>query len=731
MGLKFSLEKEAKTFAQIARDITITGHYKSDSSSLTVNTNDKTSTGDASENRTTTSAPPPPPAKKATTLSRPPRPKSMYREAPKSPPPPPPPSANSRNPVILVKTTESGPATVPSKASLPSPPTPPPPKVPHPQSLPSTPVNKDAPALITGTFPLQPSVPSSPGPTATLDRKKLNKKITKDMIGVPTNFQHVSHVGFDPDFNFDSQKIQDTFQMSEPSRKTNAARAPPSNPTTSNPPPSNPPPSNPPTSNPPTSNPPTSNPPPSNPTTSNPLPSNPPTSNPPLSNPPPSNPPTSNPPTSNSPPSNPPTSNPPPSNPPNTNPPPIHPIPILPFQSSPSNPPLPIHPLPILPFQTTHFQSSPSNPPPPPGNRNPVRSPASDASPPQPKEAVSTVSAEPSRGKEQTSVCEEPRDGGPEAPSSSAATPSATPSATQVNDAIHCDTEPEEVAAKGTAGGNESETQAKLLLEESAHKAALDTSDGSRNGLVEETINRTRGNDSVMQPSDAATDVDPIPNSTTASLDSSQAPEADMTLNDHLLAKSDASLVGPDQKCQKNENDTENGANYGPTLSANESDQYNAKIRDSLKELEAMLEELSTSSCESVPSQTTAETEIHDRVTHSASEDAGEGKASDDLETSDETRSSCEFLDAQTNVSSTSVLTYDPDQVGHESFDPLEINKMFEGATLHSNFIFSAENVQIPLAPTRYRRKKSKQEPSPPPPPPTPTEAGQIDSEYL
>ncbi|XP_064089342.1 uncharacterized protein LOC135203541 [Macrobrachium nipponense] len=371
MGLKFSLEKEAKTFAQIARDITMTGHYKSDGPSLTANASDEISTGGTPGERTTTATltlPRPPPAKKTSTLSRPQRPKSMHREAPKSPPPPPPPSLN-RNPVT----------TVPIKAPPPSPPTPPRPKVPSPQSLPSTPVNRDAPALIAGPFPGHSLVPSSPGLTTdTLDRKKPTKKITKEMIGVPTNFQHVSHFGFDPEFNFDSQLIQET--MSELVKRTSATC-----PTASSPPPSNT------------------------------LPSNPPPPNPPPSNPPPPNPP--------------------PSNPPCLNPP-------------------------------------PSNPPQPPGNRNPVCSPASDASPPKPEEAALIVSSEPSREKEQTSVCEKPRTGALEALPTSAETPLVT----QVNDAMHYDTKlVEEVAVQETAEGNKPETQAILLSEEPVHKAASDT----------------------------------------------------------------------------------------------------------------------------------------------------------------------------------------------------------------------------------------------------------------
>lgn len=36
-----------------------------------------------------------------------------------------------------------------------------------------------------------------------------NKKYTKDQIGLPENFVHVQHIGWDPDRGFDLGKIKD------------------------------------------------------------------------------------------------------------------------------------------------------------------------------------------------------------------------------------------------------------------------------------------------------------------------------------------------------------------------------------------------------------------------------------------------------------------------------------------------------------------------------------------
>lgn len=41
------------------------------------------------------------------------------------------------------------------------------------------------------------------------NKNSKNKKYTKDQIGLPENFRHVQHIGWDPDRGFDLGQIKD------------------------------------------------------------------------------------------------------------------------------------------------------------------------------------------------------------------------------------------------------------------------------------------------------------------------------------------------------------------------------------------------------------------------------------------------------------------------------------------------------------------------------------------
>ncbi|XP_028413484.1 neural Wiskott-Aldrich syndrome protein-like [Dendronephthya gigantea] len=62
-----------------------------------------------------------------------------------------------------------------------------------------------------------PSVSSIDKKSAKKDKNKKNKnkkqRITKDDIGLPSNFQHVGHVGWDPQEGFDINKLDDSWKM--------------------------------------------------------------------------------------------------------------------------------------------------------------------------------------------------------------------------------------------------------------------------------------------------------------------------------------------------------------------------------------------------------------------------------------------------------------------------------------------------------------------------------------
>ncbi|XP_071525397.1 uncharacterized protein [Panulirus ornatus] len=78
-------------------------------------------------------------------------------------------------------------------------------------------------------FPL----PPQPGDKATtLDRRRGSKKITKDMIGYPTNFQHIYHVGFNPEtgpqhLRLEEREQQVTFKAGADSPRRPAPPPPP------------------------------------------------------------------------------------------------------------------------------------------------------------------------------------------------------------------------------------------------------------------------------------------------------------------------------------------------------------------------------------------------------------------------------------------------------------------------------------------------------------------------
>ncbi|XP_045623822.2 uncharacterized protein [Procambarus clarkii] len=103
------------------------------------------------------------------------QPEQLHKQA-KPPPPQPPPHPPPQSP---------------PHPPPPSPPRPPPQSPPQPPpSPPQSPRPQQTPQLC---FPPQPG-----DKMTTLDRKRTWKKLTKDMISSPTNFQHLYHVGFDP-----------------------------------------------------------------------------------------------------------------------------------------------------------------------------------------------------------------------------------------------------------------------------------------------------------------------------------------------------------------------------------------------------------------------------------------------------------------------------------------------------------------------------------------------------
>ncbi|XP_068249767.1 uncharacterized protein [Palaemon carinicauda] len=660
MGLKFSLEKEAKTFAQIARDITMTGHYKD--SSLFINSNDRRSTGDASDVKTIPTAPPPLRTNQNQTLPRLKRPKSMLREAPKSPPPPPPSSTKN---------------VTSSSSPLPSPPEPPPPRSTGITSLPSTPVNKNAPLSVSGPLPLQSPVTTAPPLPATLNRKK---KITKDMIGVPTNFQHVCHIGFDPEVTLDDKMLKD--MMNEPIMRPNASRHLPAPP-------------------------------------------------------------------------------PPPDNKGLTSLPVSQALP--PRQEEAAIVDLDEHSskeeeeTPVCEETSNrslaHLPVSQASPPrqekaatvdsdkysteeeevsvcEEPRNRSLAYLPVSQASPPRQEEATTVDADEHCSEKEETPVCEEPRELALETPSNLATKFPVT----QVNDTMQSEIEFEKLPVKNIARENEFEVQTTPPIDESeSYTKDSETSVSSKKDHVVGTSNSTDGNDLVngcnseLESSENTIDSDPVQslrltqdstkNTDPISIaDSPSLPGVNSTQNDHLAVERNSSLVESDQKHQENQNNNMNTVNCNSSLQATESSDYDAEILNSLNELEAMLEEVSTLSSESAPSQTKTE--------------SGEEMSSNNNQTTDDIESSCESYTNQSSLSSTSLYTYDPAQESHDAPDHIEMKKIIDDATTHSNLVLSAESLQTPEAPARNRRKKSKQA-SPPPPPPTPTEPEELKNSYL
>ena len=57
------------------------------------------------------------------------------------------------------------------------------------------------------------SIDKKPKKDKNKKNKNKSKKITKDDIGLPSNFQHVGHVGWDPQDGFDINKLDDSWKM--------------------------------------------------------------------------------------------------------------------------------------------------------------------------------------------------------------------------------------------------------------------------------------------------------------------------------------------------------------------------------------------------------------------------------------------------------------------------------------------------------------------------------------